>query len=240
MVLELKSLGQEVTEKTCSRLLKLEKENQRLLKSLDELQGTSHPMDAFISKSKNMEENVRTSNQSLDTEHLHSSLENTNGNLHCLEVELHELEMKNQSLQVNLNQNQGQVDIEHKILVHENGHLEQDKSCLEKENRRLQQQVKIQEASLNSSSLKLVVLEKENRTLVKKTTYLSEACAKNKELEKENQELIQQAGVDKRMLMTLREVAIAMNALSIIMLCQCFRIFLHFTIFCSRSCWTKD
>ncbi|ROL41658.1 Girdin [Anabarilius grahami] len=202
---ELKSLGQEVTEKTWSRLLKLEKENQRLLKSLEELQGTSHPLDEFISKSKNIEENGRTNNQSLDTEHLHASLKNTNGNLHCLEVELHELEMKNQTLQVNLNQNQGQVDIENKGLVHENGHLEQDRSCLEKENRRLQQQVKIQEASLNSSSLKLAVLEKENRTLVKKTTYLSEACAKNKELEKENQELIQQAGVDKRMLMTLRE-----------------------------------
>ncbi|XP_048056217.1 girdin isoform X4 [Megalobrama amblycephala] len=193
---ELKSLGQEVTEKTWSRLLKLEKENQRLLKSLEELQGTSHPLDEFISKSKNIEENGRTNNQSLDTEHLHASLENTNGNLHCLEVELHEF---------NLNQNQGQVDIENKGLVHENGHLEQDRSCLEKENRRLQQQVKIQEASLNSSSLKLAVLEKENRTLVKKTTYLSEACAKNKELEKENQELIQQAGVDKRTLMTLRE-----------------------------------
>ncbi|XP_051754141.1 girdin isoform X2 [Ctenopharyngodon idella] len=202
---ELKSLGQEVTEKTCSRLLKLEKENQRLLKSLEELQGTSHPLDEFISKSKHIEENGRTNNQSLDTEHLHASLENTNGNLHCLEVELHELEMKNQSLQVNLNQNQGQVDIENKGLVHENGHLGQDRSCLEKANRRLQQQVKIQEASLNSSSLKLAVLEKENRTLVKKITYLSEACAKNKELEKENQELIQQAGVDKRMLMTLRE-----------------------------------
>ncbi|XP_067315039.1 girdin isoform X2 [Pseudorasbora parva] len=201
---ELKSLGQEVTENTCSRLLKLEKENQRLLKSLQELQGTSHPLDEFISKSKHIEENWRTSNQSLDTENLHASMKNSNGNLHCLEVELHELEMKNQTLQVNLNQNQGQV-VENKGLVHENGHLEQDKNCLEKEIRRLLQQVKIQEASLDSSSLKLVVLEKENRTLVKKSSYLSEASAKSKELERENQELVQQAGVDKKMLMTLRE-----------------------------------
>uniref|UniRef100_A0A8C1RE60 Coiled-coil domain containing 88Aa n=1 Tax=Cyprinus carpio TaxID=7962 RepID=A0A8C1RE60_CYPCA len=214
---ELKSLGQEVTEKTCSRLLKLEKENQKLLKTLEELQGTSHPLDEFISESKHIEEKctpafanmhnnrviIKTSNQSFDTEHLHASLESTNGNLHGLEVELHELETENQRPQVNFNQNQGQGNIENQ--VHENGQLEQDKSCLVKENRRLRQQVKIQEASLDSSNLKLVVLEKENRTLAKKTNYLSESCAKNKELEKENQELIHQAGADKRMLMTLRE-----------------------------------
>uniref|UniRef100_A0A8C2B7W7 Coiled-coil domain containing 88Aa n=1 Tax=Cyprinus carpio TaxID=7962 RepID=A0A8C2B7W7_CYPCA len=213
----LKSLGQEVTEKTCSRLLKLEKENQKLLKTLEELQGTSHPLDEFISESKHIGEKctpafankhnnrviIKTSNQSFDTEHLHASLESTNGNLHGLEVELHELETENQRPQVNFNQNQGQADIENQ--VHENGQLEQDKSCLVKENRRLRQQVKIQEASLDSSNLKLVVLEKENRTLAKKTNYLSESCAKNKELEKENQELIHQAGADKRMLMTLRE-----------------------------------
>jgi len=224
MILELKSLGQEVTENTRSRLLKLEKENQRLLKSLEELQGTSHPLNEFISKSKHIEEQWRTSNHSLDTENLHASMENNNSNLHCLEVEIHELEVNNQSLQVNANQNQGQVNIENKGLVHENGHLERDRSCLEKDNRRLLQQVKIQEASLDSSSLKLAVLEKENRTLIKKTTYLSEASVKNKELEMENQELIHQAGVDKRMLVTLREVTTATNALQIVMLSQCFLI----------------
>uniref|UniRef100_A0A8C0YA99 Coiled-coil domain containing 88A n=1 Tax=Cyprinus carpio carpio TaxID=630221 RepID=A0A8C0YA99_CYPCA len=222
---ELKSLGQEVTEKTCSRLLKLEKENQKLLKTLEELQGTSHPLDEFISESKHIEEKctpafanmhnnrviINTSNQSFDTEHLHASLESNNGNLHGLEVELHELETENQRPQVNFNQNQGQGNIENQ--VHENGQLEQDKSCLVKENRRLRQQVKIQEASLDSSNLKLVVLEKENRTLAKKTNYLSESCAKNKELEKENQELIHQAGADKRMLMTLREVTTTANEL---------------------------
>ncbi len=234
MVVELKSLGQEVTEKTCSRLLKLEKENQRLLKTLEELQGTSRPLDveengrtdvvdckthkstpafANMHYSQIITPTQKTSNHSLDTEHLHKSLENTNGNLHCLEVELHELEAENQSPQFNFNQNQGQVYMENQGLVHENGHLEQDRSCPEKENRRLRQQVKIQEASLDSSNLKLVILEKENRTLVKKTNYLSESCAMNKELEKENHELIQHAGVDKRMLMTLREVTTTAKAL---------------------------
>uniref|UniRef100_A0A8C1JXF1 Coiled-coil domain containing 88Aa n=1 Tax=Cyprinus carpio TaxID=7962 RepID=A0A8C1JXF1_CYPCA len=232
---ESKSLGQEVTEVTCSRLLKLEKENQRLLKALEELQGTSRPLDDIISESKHIEENgrmdivdykthkstpafanmhngqiitptLKTSNYPLDPEQLHTSLENTNSNLHCLEVHVYELETEKQRPQVNFNQNQGRADIKNQGLVHENGDLEQDRSCLEKENRRLRQQVKIKEVSLDCSNLKLVVLEKENRTLVKKSNYLSEACTKNKELEKENQELIQQTGVDKRMLMTLREV----------------------------------
>ncbi|XP_052413993.1 girdin isoform X1 [Carassius gibelio] len=216
---ELKSLGQEVTEKTCSRLLKLEKENQRLLKTLEKLKGTSHPLHEFTSESKHFEDKstpayanmhndriiIKTSNQSLDTEHLHASLESINGNLHCLDVELHELDTENHRPQVSFNQNQGQVDIENQGLVHENGHLEEDRSCLEKENRILRKQVKIQEASLDSSNLKMVVLEKENRTLVKKTNYFSESRSKNKELEKENQELIHQAEVDKRMLMTIRE-----------------------------------
>ncbi|KTF81839.1 hypothetical protein cypCar_00015618, partial [Cyprinus carpio] len=231
---ESKSLGQEVTEVTCSRLLKLEKENQRLLKALEELQGTSRPLDDIISESKHIEENgrmdivdykthkstpafanmhngqiitptLKTSNYPLDPEQLHTSLENTNSNLHCLEVHVYELETEKQRPQVNFNQNQGRADIKNQGLVHENGDLEQDRSCLEKENRRLRQQVKIKEVSLDCSNLKLVVLEKENRTLVKKSNYLSEACTKNKELEKENQELIQQTGVDKRMLMTLRE-----------------------------------
>uniref|UniRef100_A0A8C1YEY4 Coiled-coil domain containing 88Aa n=1 Tax=Cyprinus carpio TaxID=7962 RepID=A0A8C1YEY4_CYPCA len=224
---ESKSLGQEVTEVTCSRLLKLEKENQRLLKALEELQGTSRPLDDIISESKHIEENgrmdivdykthkstpafanmhngqiitptLKTSNYPLDPEQLHTSLENTNSNLHCLEVHVYELETEKQRPQVNFNQNQGRADIKNQGLVHENGDLEQDRSCLEKENRRLRQQVKIKEVSLDCSNLKLVVLEKENRTLVKKSNYLSEACTKNKELEKENQELIQQTGVDKR------------------------------------------
>ncbi|XP_021327378.2 girdin isoform X3 [Danio rerio] len=230
---ELKSLSQEVNEKTCSRLLKLEKENQRLLKALEELQGTCEPLNEFVSQSNhikgkgrtdivdcethkstpafaNMQNGQmttptqRTSNQFLDTEHQHASLENANGNLPCLEVELHELEAVNQS-QFSYNHNNAQADIQNQSITHENGYLEQDKSSLEKENRRLRQQVKIQEASLDSSSLKIAVVEKENRTLVKKISNISEACAKYKELEKDNQELIQQAGVDKRMLITLRE-----------------------------------
>lgn len=258
-------MSQEVNEQTCSRLLKLEKENQRLLKALEELQGTCEPLNEFISKSNHTEEigrtdevdcetykstpafanmqngqtttpTQKTNNQSLDTEHQHASLENANGNLLCLEVELHELEAMNQS-QVNYNQNHAQADIQNQSITHENGHLEQDKSCLEKENRRLRQQVKIQEASLDSSSLKITVAEKENRTLVKKISNLSETCAKYKELEKDNQELIQQAGVDKRMLITLREVTSAMKAFYSITLSQC-------SSYCpgllfSRSFWTR-
>ncbi|XP_051563725.1 girdin-like [Myxocyprinus asiaticus] len=267
---ELKSLGQEVTETTCSRLLKLEKENQ-MMKALEELGGTRHPSDDFhsytsegcpaqgtLENDSNGKEqdngsvqviecfsekekeamdakpeyvvenggieledcttaifssafaghNFPMTTQTPKNEHLHASLENGNCKLQCLEVELHELEIENQILQHSFksitNQHQGQLEIENQGLV-ENEHVKQDRNFMEKEIRRLRQQVNIQEASLESSTLKLAVLEKENRTLVKKASYLSEACAKNKELEKDNQELLEQTGVDQKMLTTLRE-----------------------------------
>ncbi|XP_051567383.1 girdin-like [Myxocyprinus asiaticus] len=235
---ELKSLGQEVTERTCSRLLKLEKENQRLLKALKELGGTRSPSDGFYSYNTNLPKDAKSeysvenggielegcttpifssafsghnntmTTQTQKNQHLHAFLENGNFKLECLEVELYELEMENQSLQHSFksvsNQHQEQLEIENQGLV-ENGHVEQDRNFLEKEIRRLRQQVKIQKASLESSTLKFVVLEEQNRTLVKKASILSEACTKNRELEKENQELLEKAGVDKKLLTTLRE-----------------------------------
>ncbi|XP_057194920.1 girdin isoform X3 [Triplophysa rosa] len=250
-VSELKSLGQEVTERTCSRLLKLEKENQRLLKALEELQGTRltsddtlsyisqecptyhpsrrtledninvqedqriHMTDCFTEKTKEMTEDksecvvengkmdqgdCKSHESSLaftnggqmtaltsDTEHqhLHASLENGN----CLESELHEVE----NLQNNLHQGL------------EKGHQEVEKKHLEKENWRLRQRVKIQQASLESSSIKLAVLKKENRTMVTKVNCFSEVCINIKDLEKENQELLQQAATDKKLQTSLRE-----------------------------------
>lgn len=253
---ELKSLGQEVTERTCSRLLKLEKENQRLLKALEELEGTRLASDDLLSyisqecptyypsqrtldndvnkqeqddqsihmtecftekmketteaKSEGVVENGRMDQgdcpemspafanghddqmieQTSDTEHqhLHASLENGN----CLESELIEME-----------DHQSPQRYKHQGL--ENDHVELEKSHLEKENRRLRQQVKIQEASLESSILKLAVLQKENCTMVKKANSFSEVFVKIKDLEYENHDLLQQTATDKRLLTTLRE-----------------------------------
>ncbi|XP_056605620.1 girdin isoform X2 [Triplophysa dalaica] len=237
------NLGQEVTESTCSRLLKLEKENQRLLKALEELQGTRHTsddtlsyisqecptyhpsledniqedqrihmIDCFTEKTKDMTEEksecvvengkmdqgdgkspkgslvftngeISTLISDTDLQHLHASLENGN----CLKSELHEVE----NLQNNLH--------------HGLGHQEVEKEHLEKENWRQRQRVKIQEASLESTSMKSAILKKENHTMVTKVNCLSEVCIKIKALEKENQELLQQAATDKKSLTSSRE-----------------------------------
>nr|XP_055069277.1 girdin isoform X5 [Misgurnus anguillicaudatus] len=245
-VTERKSLGQEVTERTCSRLLKLEKENRRLLKALEELEGTRLSSDGLLSyisqgctayhpsqraleidineqgdnesnhelwekegttdaKSEHAEENGRMEmtaqiQMTSDTLHLHASLENRIGKIHCLESELQKLELQNQSLQRFMlvsNQHEG-LEIEKQGQVLENGHLEPEKSHLEKENLRLRQQVKIQEVSLESSGLKLAVLQKENHNMVKKANCLTEVY----DLKKKNQELLQQTAMNKKLLNT--------------------------------------
>lgn len=212
-------------------MLKLEKENQRLLKVLEELLGTRLTSDDILSyisqecrtyhpSQRTLENDVNKQEQddqsihltkcfsektketaadksecvaengkmdqgdckspesftngqmtalTSDTKHLHASLENG------LESELHE---------VGNHQQQGL----------ENGHHELEKSHLETENWRLQQQ-EIQEASLEM-----------NRTMVKKANCFSEVCVKIKDLEKENQDLLQQATTDKKLLTSLREV----------------------------------
>ncbi|XP_055069273.2 girdin isoform X2 [Misgurnus anguillicaudatus] len=260
-VTERKSLGQEVTERTCSRLLKLEKENRRLLKALEELEGTRLSSDGLLSyisqgcpayhpsqraleidineqgdnesnhelwekegttdaKSEHAEENGRmdladckitesspgiaTSNNgqmtaqiqmTSDTLHLHASLENRIGKIHCLESELHKLEL--QRFKLVFNKHEG-LEIEKQDQVLENGHLEPEKSHLEKEHLRLRQQLKIQEVSLESSGLKLAVLQKENRNMVKKANCLTEVY----DLKKKNQELLQQTAMNKKLLNT--------------------------------------
>lgn len=215
----------------------MEKENQRLLKALEELQGTRHTSDdtlsyisqecptyhpsledniqedqrihmtdCFTEKTKDMTEdkseclvengkmdqgdckspkgslaftNGQISTLISDTEHQHLHAALENGN--CLKSELHEVD---------------------------EGHQEVGKEHLEKEYWRLRQRVKIQEASLESSSMKLAVLKKENNTMVTKVNCFSEVCIKIKDLEKENQELLQQAATDKKSLTSSREVTI--------------------------------
>uniref|UniRef100_A0A8C7GPQ7 Coiled-coil domain containing 88C n=1 Tax=Oncorhynchus kisutch TaxID=8019 RepID=A0A8C7GPQ7_ONCKI len=76
---------------------------------------------------------------------------------------------------------------------------------LEKEARRLWQQLEVKERVLEESALRLASLEKEGITKDKELERLKEATGKVKELERENKELQKQATIDKRTLATLRE-----------------------------------
>lgn len=53
-------------------------------------------------------------------------------------------------------------------------------------------------------------MEKENRNMGKEMIFFRDSCTRVKDLERENKELVKQATIDKKTLITLREVRIAL------------------------------
>uniref|UniRef100_A0A8B9EEM1 Coiled-coil domain containing 88C n=1 Tax=Anser cygnoides TaxID=8845 RepID=A0A8B9EEM1_ANSCY len=134
-----------------------------------------------------------------------------------MEKELHRLERENEQLTKKaaamkivtekvevLEQENGNLE-ENKTLEQEISQLEKDKKMLEKETKRLWQQVELKDAILDDSTVKLAVAEKENKTLEKEIARFRDSSNKLKEFEKDNKDLIKQATIDKRTLATLRE-----------------------------------
>lgn len=83
--------------------------------------------------------------------------------------------------------------------------LEKDKKLLEKEARRLWQQVELKDAILDDSAAKLSAAEKESRALDKELARCRDVGSKLKELEKDNRDLTKQVTMHTRTLTTLRE-----------------------------------
>lgn len=79
-----KSLGEEVNELTSSRLLKLEKENQALLKTVEELGGTAS-QDTVAKLAKVNQENQRL-NQKVNNELLRTTTESESNAVNLEEV----------------------------------------------------------------------------------------------------------------------------------------------------------
>lgn len=93
----------------------------------------------------------------------------------------------------------------------ESSQLEKDKKLLEKENKRLRQQAEIRDSKLDDSNQRITTLEKENRTMGKEMIFFRDSCTRVKDLEREKKELVKQATIDKKTLVTLREVKIAVR-----------------------------
>ncbi|XP_073690447.1 girdin isoform X1 [Garra rufa] len=180
----------------------LENERSQLKKSLELLKASSK---------KN--ERLEVSYQSLDAENqrLQKALENGSRKIQKLEGELQDVEVENQNLQQSLEElkisSKGleQLAKENAVLEQENSQLEKDKKQLEKENKRLRQQAEIKDSKLDEDNLRISHLEKENRTLGKEVAALKDVCGRIKDLEKDNKELVKQATIDKKTLVTLRE-----------------------------------
>lgn len=93
----------------------------------------------------------------------------------------------------------------------ESSQLEKDKKLLEKENKRLRQQAEIRDSKLDDSNQRIATLEKENRTMGKEMIFFRDSCTRVKDLEREKKELVKLATIDKKTLVTLREVKIAVG-----------------------------
>lgn len=98
------------------------------------------------------------------------------------------------------------TSIQNKTLELESSALEKDKKLLEKENKRLRQQAEIRDSKLDDNNQRISALEKENRTMGKEMIFFRDSCTRVKDLERENKELVKQATIDKKTLITLREV----------------------------------
>ncbi|XP_076990359.1 girdin isoform X3 [Tamandua tetradactyla] len=194
---------------TSMKMAQLQLENKELESEKEQLKKGLELMKASFKKTERLE----VSCQGLDTENqrLQKALENSNKKIQQLESELQDLEMENQTLQKNLEELKisskrlEQLEKENKSLEQETSQLEKDKKQLEKENKRLRQQADIKDTTLEENNVKIVNLEKENKTLLKEIGIYKESCIRLKELEKENKELVKRATIDIKTLVTLRE-----------------------------------
>ncbi|XP_040905763.1 girdin-like isoform X1 [Toxotes jaculatrix] len=192
-----------------AKAIQLEAENRELESERSQLKRSLELLKASSKKTERLE----VSYQGLDTENqrLQKALENSSKKIQQLEAELQEVETENQTLQRNLEELKisskrlEQLEQENKTLEQESSQLEKDKKLLEKENKRLRQQAEIRDSKLDDSNQRISSLEKENRTMGKEMIFFRDSCTRVKDLERENKELVKQASIDKKTLITLRE-----------------------------------
>uniref|UniRef100_A0A3B4V5M8 Coiled-coil domain containing 88A n=1 Tax=Seriola dumerili TaxID=41447 RepID=A0A3B4V5M8_SERDU len=192
-----------------AKAAQLEAENRELESERSQMKRSLELLKASSKKTERLE----VSYQGLDTENqrLQKALENSSKKIQQLEAELQEVETENQTLQRNLEELKisskrlEQLEQENKSLEQESSQLEKDKKLLEKENKRLRQQAEIRDSKLDDSNQRISTLEKENRTMGKEMIFFRDSCTRVKDLERENKELVKQATIDKKTLITLRE-----------------------------------
>ncbi|XP_062375122.1 girdin-like isoform X2 [Sardina pilchardus] len=192
-----------------AKAAQLEMENRELENERSQLKRGLELLRASSKKSERLE----ASCQGLDTENqrLQKALENGSRKIQQLEGELQDVEAENQSLQRSLEELKisskrlEQLEQENKVLEQESAQLERDKKQTEKENKRLRQQAEIRDSKLDDDNQRISHLEKENRVLNKEVSTLKDSCNRVKDLEKESKEMIKQATIDKKTLVTLRE-----------------------------------
>ncbi|XP_023783453.1 protein Daple isoform X2 [Cyanistes caeruleus] len=194
---------------TSTKMAQIEAENKDLEREKEDLRKNVEMLKAMNKKSERLE----LSYQSISSENqrLQQIVENSNKKIQELEKEVQGMESENQVLLRNLEELKvsakqlERLEKENKALEQGMSQLEKDKKMLEKETKRLWQQVELKDAILDDNTVKLAIVEKENKTLEKEIARFRDSSSKLKEFEKDNKDLLKQVTIDKRTLATLRE-----------------------------------
>ncbi|RLW07241.1 hypothetical protein DV515_00004252, partial [Chloebia gouldiae] len=186
-----KSLGHEVNELTSSRLLKLEMENQSLLKTVEELQSAVGSVEGSSSRILKMEkENQRLSKKLEELENEigqeKQSLQNSQNQSKDLMKEKAQLEKTLEALREN---SERQI----KLLEQENEHLNQTVASLRQRSeisaearmKEIEKENKILHESIKETSSKLNKIEFEKKQVRKELEHYKEKGERAEELENE-------------------------------------------------------
>ncbi|NXG44831.1 GRDN protein, partial [Psilopogon haemacephalus] len=186
-----KSLGHEVNELTSSRLLKLEMENQSLLKTVEELQSSGGSVEGNSSRILKLEkENQRLSKKLEELENEISQEKQSLQNSQNLSKDLMKEKVQLQNTLEALRENS---ERQIKLLEQENEHLNQTVASLRQRSqisaearmKDIEKENKILHESIKETSSKLNKIEFEKKQLRKELEHYKEKGERAEELENE-------------------------------------------------------
>uniref|UniRef100_A0A3B4DQP2 HOOK N-terminal domain-containing protein n=1 Tax=Pygocentrus nattereri TaxID=42514 RepID=A0A3B4DQP2_PYGNA len=195
-----KSLGHEVNELTSSRLLKLEMENQTLLKTVEDLKSCGEASTRLLKAEK---ENQKLSKKVKGLEQENDHLNQTIASLR-------------QRSQVSAEARVKDIEKENRVLHESIKETSSKLNKLEFERKQLRKDMEYyKEKGEKSEELEMEVhrLERENEGLQKRVASLSITCEKVEALEKENTELEAESRKLKKKIDGLRNTVLQLEAL---------------------------
>ncbi|KAM7408417.1 hypothetical protein PAMA_002236 [Pampus argenteus] len=197
-----KSLGEEVNELTSSRLLKLEKDNQTLLKTVEELREVAS-QDTTAKLGKVSQENQRLNQKLKGLEQENKHLSQTVSSLR-------------QRCQVGAEARVKDVEKENRVLHESICETSAKLNKMEFERKQLRKELEVmKEKGERAEELEILMqkLERDNESLQKRVASLGITCEKVSSLEKENTELEADARCLKKKLDALKNMAFQLEAL---------------------------
>ncbi|XP_078001237.1 girdin-like isoform X5 [Glandiceps talaboti] len=201
--------GLETLKSHSAKLSQIEQEKDDLDRQNRQLQKSLQAFQANQEKYTQMEvDNMELENEN---QRLSKTLELANRKANTLERDIQELESENNKLQKEIenlktmSKKIEELQRDNKDLEADYANLEKDLKQVEKENKRFRQSMEVKDTTIDDANGKIANLERELKRLKKSLEKNQDSNEKLKEIETDNRDLMQQATVDKKTLMTLRE-----------------------------------